>query len=242
MRSRTAAVAARHTRDPAGFCGHVRDTRCHRRAPPGPRSTRVERRGQLRVLNELGRERCAVVGNGANDVAVLEAAALGFVVLGPEGASAAALRSPTWYAPPRPTRSTCCSTRRRCPRRCGRNPDALVLLLLRGESSPGWPVRPLRAARRGSCRAVVRRSAGVGAGPPGRRPGGTGGPVTGGASGPVGASGVRRAVDEDRDPYLAVAALRSAIAIAGPDELRDWLEQRPRATVHGPRGGTAGTA
>jgi soluble P-type ATPase len=47
---------------------------------------------KLRVLDELGRERCAVVGNGANDVAVLEGAALGLAVLGPEGASAAALR------------------------------------------------------------------------------------------------------------------------------------------------------
>ena len=36
---------------------------------------------------------------------------------------------------------------------------------------------------------------------------------------------LRRAVDEDRDPYLAVAALRSAIAIAGRDELHGWLEQ-----------------
>jgi len=36
---------------------------------------------------------------------------------------------------------------------------------------------------------------------------------------------LRRAVEEDRDPYLAVAALRGAIAIAGPDELHDWLEQ-----------------
>jgi len=32
-------------------------------------------------------------------------------------------------------------------------------------------------------------------------------------------------VDEDRDPYLAVAARRSAIGIAGRDELRGWLEQ-----------------
>ena len=47
---------------------------------------------KLRVLDELGRESCAVVGNGANDVAALEAAALGLAVLGPEGASAAALR------------------------------------------------------------------------------------------------------------------------------------------------------
>ncbi|HUA03218.1 MAG TPA: HEAT repeat domain-containing protein [Solirubrobacteraceae bacterium] len=36
---------------------------------------------------------------------------------------------------------------------------------------------------------------------------------------------LRRAVEEDRDPYLAVAALRGAIAIAGPDQLRDWLEE-----------------
>lgn len=36
---------------------------------------------------------------------------------------------------------------------------------------------------------------------------------------------LRRVVDQDRDPYLAVAALRSAVEIAGPDELREWLEQ-----------------
>ena len=36
---------------------------------------------------------------------------------------------------------------------------------------------------------------------------------------------LRSVVDEHRDPYLAVAALRSAISIAGRDELRDWLEQ-----------------
>ena len=47
---------------------------------------------KLRVLHELGRDSCAVVGNGANDAAVLEAAALGLAVLGPEGASGAALR------------------------------------------------------------------------------------------------------------------------------------------------------
>lgn len=47
---------------------------------------------KVRVLDEIGRERCAVIGNGANDVRALEAAALGIAVLGPEGASAAALR------------------------------------------------------------------------------------------------------------------------------------------------------
>jgi soluble P-type ATPase len=48
---------------------------------------------KLRELDRLGRERCAVIGNGANDVLVLEAAALGFAVLGPEGTCGAALRA-----------------------------------------------------------------------------------------------------------------------------------------------------
>lgn len=48
---------------------------------------------KLRLLDELGRDRCAVIGNGANDVLVLQAAAVSFAVLGPEGASGAALQS-----------------------------------------------------------------------------------------------------------------------------------------------------
>jgi HEAT repeat protein len=36
---------------------------------------------------------------------------------------------------------------------------------------------------------------------------------------------LRRVVDERSDPFLAVAALRSAIAIAGPAELREWLTE-----------------
>jgi soluble P-type ATPase len=48
---------------------------------------------KLRELERLGRERCAVIGNGANDALVLDAAALGIAVIGPEGASAAALRA-----------------------------------------------------------------------------------------------------------------------------------------------------
>jgi soluble P-type ATPase len=46
---------------------------------------------KVRLLDELGRERSAMVGNGANDAAALEAAALGIAVIGPEGASGAAL-------------------------------------------------------------------------------------------------------------------------------------------------------
>ena len=34
---------------------------------------------------------------------------------------------------------------------------------------------------------------------------------------------LRRVVEEHRDPYLAVTALRSAIQIAGSEELGDWL-------------------
>jgi soluble P-type ATPase len=48
---------------------------------------------KLRELDQLGREACVVIGNGVNDALVLDAAALGVAVLGPEGASAAALRA-----------------------------------------------------------------------------------------------------------------------------------------------------
>jgi soluble P-type ATPase len=48
---------------------------------------------KVRVLDELGRERCVVIGNGANDVPALAAAALAIAILGPEGASTAALRA-----------------------------------------------------------------------------------------------------------------------------------------------------
>jgi soluble P-type ATPase len=46
---------------------------------------------KLRFLEELGPEHCVAMGNGANDAAILEAAALGVAVVGPKGASAAAL-------------------------------------------------------------------------------------------------------------------------------------------------------
>lgn len=48
---------------------------------------------KVQVLDELGRERSVVIGNGENDALALAAAALGIAVLGPEGASAAALRT-----------------------------------------------------------------------------------------------------------------------------------------------------
>jgi P-type E1-E2 ATPase len=46
---------------------------------------------KLRLLNALGPDRCAVIGNGANDALVLGAAAVGVAVLGPEGAATSAL-------------------------------------------------------------------------------------------------------------------------------------------------------
>jgi soluble P-type ATPase len=42
-------------------------------------------------LNELGADRTAAVGNGRNDVEMLGAAALGIVIVGPEGAAKEAL-------------------------------------------------------------------------------------------------------------------------------------------------------
>ena len=49
---------------------------------------------QKRALVErLGAERVVAVGNGANDAAMLQAAALGIAVLGPEGLAGEALRA-----------------------------------------------------------------------------------------------------------------------------------------------------
>ena len=45
------------------------------------------------AVAELGPERCAAIGNGANDSAMLEAAVLGVAVLGREGAAGDALRA-----------------------------------------------------------------------------------------------------------------------------------------------------
>jgi P-type E1-E2 ATPase len=47
---------------------------------------------KARVVGELGADRCAAIGNGANDEAMLRAAALAIAVVGPEGAAAAAVR------------------------------------------------------------------------------------------------------------------------------------------------------
>jgi P-type E1-E2 ATPase len=46
-----------------------------------------------RIVEQLGPPRCACVGNGANDASMLEAAALGIAVVGPEGAAGAAVRA-----------------------------------------------------------------------------------------------------------------------------------------------------
>jgi len=59
----------------------------------GVQAERVESGAdKARVIGELGPERCAAIGNGANDAAMLEAAALGIAVVGQEGASSAAVR------------------------------------------------------------------------------------------------------------------------------------------------------
>ena len=49
--------------------------------------------GKLELVKQLGPASCAVVGNGTNDALALEAAGLGIAVVGPEGASGAALRA-----------------------------------------------------------------------------------------------------------------------------------------------------
>jgi soluble P-type ATPase len=47
---------------------------------------------KLDHVDRLGAEACVAIGNGTNDVLMLERSALGIVVLGPEGASGSALR------------------------------------------------------------------------------------------------------------------------------------------------------
>lgn len=46
---------------------------------------------KLALVQRLGADEVCAVGNGANDVSMLEAAAVGIAVLGPEGAASAAL-------------------------------------------------------------------------------------------------------------------------------------------------------
>lgn len=54
----------------------------------GVNATRVaDGAAKASVVRELGAHACAAVGNGANDAAMLAAAALGIAVVGPEGAS-----------------------------------------------------------------------------------------------------------------------------------------------------------
>ena len=48
---------------------------------------------KLAALHQLGASRCVAIGNGANDASMLAEAALGIAVIGPEGASTAAVRA-----------------------------------------------------------------------------------------------------------------------------------------------------
>ena len=76
---------------------------------------------KLRKLDELGPQRTAVIGNGANDVLVLGAAALGIAVIGPEGASSAAIRAADVVCVRLSMHSICCSSRAPWRQRCVRN-------------------------------------------------------------------------------------------------------------------------
>jgi soluble P-type ATPase len=50
-------------------------------------------------MRELGPDWCAAIGNGRNDVEMLQAAALGIAVLGPEGTSKAAIAAADLVCP-----------------------------------------------------------------------------------------------------------------------------------------------
>jgi soluble P-type ATPase len=57
----------------------------------GLSAVRIERQNQVKAkldyIQQLGMDKVVAVGNGANDSAMLEHAALGIVILGPEGAA-----------------------------------------------------------------------------------------------------------------------------------------------------------
>lgn len=54
---------------------------------------------KLAIVQELGPDSVVAIGNGANDALVLKACAVGICVVGPEGASRAALESADVIAP-----------------------------------------------------------------------------------------------------------------------------------------------
>jgi P-type E1-E2 ATPase len=58
-----------------------------------------EAKQKARYVNELGADHVVAIGNGANDALMLEAAAIGIVVLGSEGTSVDALRAADIVAP-----------------------------------------------------------------------------------------------------------------------------------------------
>ena len=60
---------------------------------------RQEAEGKRALVMELGQAEVAAIGNGANDAGMLEAAALGIAVAGPEGLATAALRAADIVAP-----------------------------------------------------------------------------------------------------------------------------------------------
>ena len=60
----------------------------------GVSAKRISRgREKADFIDRLGPEACAAIGNGRNDAEMLGLACLGIAVVGPEGASAAALRN-----------------------------------------------------------------------------------------------------------------------------------------------------
>jgi len=59
----------------------------------------MEGEQKLELVKRLDAARCVAIGNGANDAAMLEAAAIGICVLGPEGAASQALAAADIVAP-----------------------------------------------------------------------------------------------------------------------------------------------
>ena len=92
----------------------------------------------------LGSDRCVAIGNGANDASMLELAALGIAVLGPEGAAAPRSPPPTSSAGRLSTRSPSSSTNEHCKRPFGRSAGARARASNRRGMARRKKRRPLR--------------------------------------------------------------------------------------------------
>ena len=99
----------------AGTHGHMDECATVLGVQPLAIGAGTEKRDHVRTL---GPEQVVAMGNGANDVLMLQEAALGIAVLGPEGRVSTRCARPTWWSRIHVLGSICSSTRPAWSPRC----------------------------------------------------------------------------------------------------------------------------